>query len=122
MKEYKRAERVGDLILREISTIIISEIKDPRVSMVTITDVKASDDLRHANVFFSVIGDEKRWKEASAGLKSSKGFIKRELGKRLDIRYIPELKFIEDRTMERGDRIDRVLADIKDDWDEEDNQ
>lgn len=111
MREFKRSARVGDLLCQEISSIILRDITDPRVEMVTITGTKVSDDLRHADVFFSVIGDEKRWKEASKGLKSCKGYIKRELGKRLEMKYLPDLKFIQDKTMETGSRIDKMIAD-----------
>ena len=115
MKEYKRSERVSDLIYREVSNILLRDIKDPRVEMVTITGTKVSDDLHHAIVFYSVIGDEKRWSEVGQGLKSSKGYVKRELGKRLKMRYLPDIKFVEDRTMEKGDRIDRMLSELSND-------
>ena len=111
MREFKRSARVGDLLCREISGIILKDITDPRVEMVTITGTKVSDDLRHAAVFFSIIGDEKKWKDAAKGLASSKGYIKRELGKRLEMKYMPDLKFIQDKTMETGSRIDKMIAD-----------
>ncbi|MDT8317644.1 MAG: 30S ribosome-binding factor RbfA [bacterium] len=117
MREFKRSARVGDLLCREISSIILRDITDPRVEMVTITGAKVSDDLRHAAIFFSVIGDENRWKEASKGLTSSRGYIKRELGKRLEIKYIPDLKFIQDKTMETGSRIDKMISDALSDHD-----
>lgn len=111
MREFKRSARVGDLLCREISNVILRDITDPRVEMVTITGAKVSSDIRHAVIFFSVIGDENRWKEATKGLASSKGYIKRELGKRLEIKFIPELKFVEDKTMETGSRIDKMISD-----------
>lgn len=114
MKEYKRSERVSDLVCREVSNILLRDIKDPRVEMVTITGTRVSDDLRHAVVFYSVIGDEKRWAEVGKGLKSTKGYVKRELGKRLKMKYLPDLKFVEDRTMEKGEKIDRLLSGLVD--------
>lgn len=109
MKDFKRSERVGDLIHHEVSSILLREIKDPRLDMVSITGTKVSDDLRHATVFFSVIGDERRWAEANRGFDSSKGFIKRELGKRLKMKYMPDVSFREDRSLESGERMDRIL-------------
>ena len=116
MKEYKRSERVGDLIQREVSLMLLRDIKDPRVEMVSVTGVKVGDDLRHATLFFSVMGDAKRWDEAAKGLASSKGFIRRELGRRLKMKYIPDIHFKEDRSLEQGERIDRILSqlDVKD--------
>ena len=110
MKDFKRADRVGDAIHHEVSTILLTEIKDPRVDMVTVTGTKVSDDLRHANIFYSVIGDEERWTEVKKGLMSSKGYIKRQLAKRLKMKYIPDIHFNEDRTLEQGGRIDSILS------------
>ena len=112
MKGFKRADRVGDAIHHEVSTILLSEIKDPRVDMVTVTGTKVSDDLRHANIFYSVIGDEERWAEVKKGLMSSKGYIKRQLAKRLNMKYIPDIHFNEDRTLEQGGRIDSILSSL----------
>lgn len=109
MREFKRADRVSDAIHHEVSTILLRDIKDPRVDMVTITGTKVSDDLRHASIFYSVIGDEERWAEVRKGLMSSKGYIKRQLGKRLKMKYIPDIHFNEDRTLEQGGRIDTIL-------------
>ena len=114
MREFKRSERVGDLVHHEISNILLREISDPRVEMITITGTKVSDDLRHANVYYSVIGDEKRWEEVKEGLSSSKGYIKRELGRRLKMKYIPDVHFHEDRTLEKGERIDSLLSGVRD--------
>lgn len=112
MKEFKRSERVSDLVYREVSNILLRDIKDPRVELVTVTGTRVSDDLRHAIVFYSVIGDDKRWAEVAQGLKSSRGYVKRELGKRLKMKYLPDIKFVEDRTMEKGEKMDRLLSDL----------
>ena len=112
MKAFKRAERVGDAVHHEVSNILLRDIKDPRIDMVTVTGTKVSDDLRHANVFYSVIGDEQRWREVKKGLASSKGYIKRQLAKRLKMKYMPDIHFNEDRTLEQGERIDSLLSGI----------
>lgn len=113
MKDFKRSERIGDLIYREVSNIILRDLKDPRIGIITLTGVSVSDDLRLATVYYSLVGDERRWTEVGKGLESSKGFIKKELGRRLKIKYIPDIRFREDRSLERGERIDRILSEIK---------
>jgi len=90
------------------------DMKDPRVELVTVTGAKVSDDLRHAIIFYSVMGDEKRWAEVAQGLKSCRGYVKKELGKRLKMKYLPDLKFVEDRTMEKGAKMDRLLSGLVD--------
>lgn len=112
MREFKRSQRVGDMIHHEVSNILLFEISDPRVEMITITGIKVSDDLSHANIYYSLIGDEKRWADAKEGLRSSKGYIKRQLAKRLEMRHIPDVHFHEDRTMENGERIDSILHNL----------
>ena len=114
MREFSRSQRVADLMHHEVSTILLMDIKDPRIEMVTVTGVTVTDDLRHATVFYSVIGDEKRWKEVKQGLPSSKGFMKKELGRRVRMKYIPDIKFIEDRTLEQGERMDAILSGLAD--------
>jgi len=113
MREFKRSERVGDMIHHEVSNILLFEINDPRVEMITITGTKVSDDLGHANIYYSLIGDKKRWDDAKLGLSSSKGYIKRQLAKRLKMRHVPDVHFHEDRTMETGERIDTILHNLE---------
>lgn len=105
----KRAARVGDQILREVSMLLLTKIMDPRVQGVTTTGVQLSNDLKQARIFFSVIGDEDRVKRAQAGLNSAKGFIKREIGKRMKLRYVPEIIFLHDSSLESGSRIERIF-------------
>ncbi|MEW6326542.1 MAG: 30S ribosome-binding factor RbfA [Thermodesulfobacteriota bacterium] len=110
---YKRADRLGEFIQTEVSDIILRKIKDPRIRLVTITGVDVSDDLRMARVYFSVMGDEKQCQKAMDGLKSATGFIKKSLGPRLDLRYVPDIEFHYDRSLEYGERIDKLLREIK---------
>ena len=110
MKGYRREDRVAELLLEEISSIVIREVKDPRVSGVTITHVKVSPDLHHAKVFYiSSMGNQL---EAGEGLANSAGFIRYELKKRLRIKYIPQLTFVYDDSFDYGERIDRILKEI----------
>lgn len=103
--DFKRADRVGDLIRAELADILLRRLKDPRVGFVTIIDVEVSDDLKHAKVFVSLIGDEAEKKKALKGLRSAAHFIRGELGKRMKMRYTPEILFILDESIERGANI-----------------
>jgi ribosome-binding factor A len=109
---FKRADRVADLIKAELSDILLRQIRDPRIRLLTITDVKMSDDLRSAKIYFVQMGKDKLDAELQAGLEKAKGFLKRELGKRLNLRYMPDVFFFYDRSFEYGSRIDRLLMEI----------
>ena len=113
MVDYKRADRVSDLLKKEISQMLLREIKDPRIGFVTITDVKVSDDLRFASVFFSLVGGKKELEETIKGLNSASSFIKKKLGKRLRMRYIPTIAFKFDSSLEYGNHINKVLRSLK---------
>lgn len=119
--DFKRADRVGDLIRTEIADILLRKIKDPRVGFATMTRVEVSDDLKHAKVFFSVLGGEKEKKETLRGLRSAVSFIRGELGRRLKLRYTPEIVFIFDESIERGAKMLDTLRglNIEKDEDEE---
>ena len=106
---YQRIDRISEEIRREVDTIIREEINDPRVSGTwSITRAEATGDLRFAKIYISVLEDEHR-KELMEALKKAKGFIRRELGKRMIIRYSPELIFVEDRNIEYGVHIADIL-------------
>lgn len=109
---FKRAERVGDLIHREISEMLIRGIKDPRIGLVTITRVRISDDLKVAKVYFSVMGGEADRERSLQGLNSAKGFIKREVGKRVHLRYVPDIVFRFDPSLEYADHINRLIREL----------
>lgn len=94
---------------REISLIIQREVKDPRLGFVSITGVELSDDLRFARVFVSILGDEGSRKASLVGLESAKGYIRKHLGERIKLRFLPEIVFKEDRSFEQGERIDRLI-------------
>jgi ribosome-binding factor A len=94
----KRSVRVGDLILKEVADLLSRKVKDPRVKGATLTGIHLSNDLKHAKIFFSCMGDELEVQRVQNGLDSAKGFIKKEIGLRLDLRYTPDIVF---RRMER---------------------
>lgn len=111
--EYKRADRVADLILQELAEVLLRKVKDPRLANITLTAVKVSPDLRQAKVFYSLLGEEEKKAEAAVGLERATGFVKRELSKRLQLRRIPDLEFCFDSSLEYGSHIDRLLTDLK---------
>jgi len=109
---FKRSEKVAEAVHELVTGLLIKGIKDPRIGFVTVTGVKMTDDLRQATVYFSVVGDDVAKKETEAGLNSARGFIRREMGKQLRMRYVPEVIFKYDHSLERGNRIDELLREI----------
>jgi ribosome-binding factor A len=108
----KRLDRVNHLVQMELSQLILHRIKDPRLGFVTITHVSVAPDLRSACVFYSSLGDDKARKETQIALEKSAGFLQREIGTTLEMRYTPKLKFMYDDSLDQGFEIDRVLRDI----------
>lgn len=115
MPTKKRSVRLGDTLLREIADILTRKVKDPRVHGTTLTGIAMSNDLKHARVYYSLIGGEADILKAQAGLDSARGFIKREIGQRMDLRYIPEIFFRHDRSLEEGDHMEKLLQGLKGD-------
>lgn len=105
---YRRL-RVQDLLREEISLIIQRELHDPGLGFVTVVEVKMSEDLKTGKVYVSIFGDDEAQKDTLEALKRSKGYIKFLLGKRITLRYIPELTFLLDDTLERAQRIEEIF-------------
>ena len=101
-KSFSRRDRVSEQIRRELAELIRSELKDPRVGMVSITDVEVTADYAHAKVFFSTLAGSERVAEVLAGLDKASGFLRRELGRRITIHTTPQLHFVFDQSLERG--------------------
>ncbi|OGL41756.1 MAG: ribosome-binding factor A [Candidatus Schekmanbacteria bacterium RIFCSPHIGHO2_02_FULL_38_11] len=110
---YKRVDRINELILEEISDILLKEIKDPRIGFVTITGVETSVDLSYAKVSVSIIGEQEKRESGIEGLKSASGYIRLLLKKRISVRRIPEIEFVYDSSIEYGDRINKILQKLK---------
>gem|GEM_PF-32857 len=110
----RRVSRVSSLIKREVSQMLINGIKDDRVGsgMVSITGVDVSGDLQHATIFVSIYGTEEAREETMEGLRASQHFVRRELGHRIRLRRSPEVTFLEDRSLERGDEMIHLLNSI----------
>jgi len=111
----QRSVRVGDQLLREIADLLMKKVNDPRVKGVTLTGIRVSRDLKHARIFFSVLGEDEKIVKAEAGLKSAKGFIKREIGLRMELKYIPEIMFTHDPTLKKGNYMETLLDKLKTD-------
>ena len=114
MANSRRVSRVASLIKREVSQMLINGIKDDRVGagMVSITDIDLSGDLQHAKIFVSIYGSEEAREETMEGLRSSEAFVRKELGHRIRLRRSPEITFVEDRSLERGDRMVHLLNEL----------
>lgn len=111
MATDRRMARVAEQIKREISQMLLSGIKDDRIGgMVSVTDVDVSGDLQHAKIFVSIYGSDEAKAETMAGLKSATGFVRGELGRRVRLRRTPEIIFVEDRGLERGDNILNLIS------------
>ena len=109
----RRANRVGDLILKEIADLLMTKVKDPRVKKATVTGIVVSKDLRYARVYYSLIGDEKEILETQKGLESAKGFIKREIGLRMDLKYVPDIVFKHDPSLAEGDHMEKLFQKLR---------
>lgn len=108
----KRADKIAETIHEMVSGLLIKGVKDPRIGFTTITGVKVTDDLHLATVYFSVVGDETEKKSTEKGLNSARGFIRKELGKNLRMRYVPDIIFRYDASQDYGRRIDSLLDEI----------
>ena len=110
---YKRADRVNALLQRELGTLISEELRDPRIAFATVTAVEVTDDLRSARVHVSVLGDEEARTNTMAGLEDAKQFLRHEIGARTDLRFVPEITFVADRSAERAARISGLLREAR---------
>ena len=108
-KDFPRSRRIAGQIHRELSDIIRLELKDPRVGMITITDVEVSPDQSHARIFFTLLGDQPRIADAAAGLQHASGFLRSQLAQRMKLRIVPHLQFKYDESVERGMRLSQLI-------------
>ncbi|EXG83089.1 30S ribosome-binding factor RbfA [Saccharibacillus sacchari] len=108
-----RVGRVGEEIKKELSQMIQSELKDPRIGFVTVTDVEVTGDLSEANVYLSIFGDEDQKQQSLTGIKKATGFLRTEIGKRIRLRHTPTLFFHLDESIAYGSKIESLLGQIK---------
>lgn len=109
-----RVSRVGEQIKKELSQIIQQEIKDPRIGFVTVTAVEMSGDLQQAKVYVSILGSQTDKDESIAALDKAKGFIRSEVGRRVQLRHVPEIHFSVDQSLDHSEQITRLLHDVSD--------
>ena len=108
-----RVEKLQELMKQEISQIILRELKDPRIGFVTVTDVEVTGDLREAKIYVSIMGGEKQVEECWRGLQSSLGYIRREIGRRIRLRFTPELSFALDKSLDYSAHIQELLLKVQ---------
>ena len=109
-----RVRKMQEFIKQEIGQMLLRDLKDTRLGFVTVTEVTVTGDLREATVYVSLFGSDEEKEKSFAALQNATGFIRTELGKRLQVRHTPEITFAVDRSIDYGDHIERVLKSIKD--------
>jgi len=112
MPNPHRQEKLGELITAEVSDLLRTRVKDPRVGFVSITHVEVSGDYRHAKIFVSVMGNEEERASTMKALKHATGFLRHELASRLTLRYMPEIVFKLDTSIEQGARILDLIREV----------
>lgn len=118
MADYKRATRVKELLREEISQIITLELKDPLVGMTTVTEVKLTDDLKSARVYVNIYGDDNVKNKTLRGLARAKKFIRAEIGQRTELKFVPDIKFVYDDSIDHAQNIESILDRIHRDEDD----
>lgn len=118
---YRRTDRVDELLKEEIATILPG-LRDPRVGFVTVMDVEVSPDLRHAQVYVSVLGDEEEKAASMEALERAAGYVRSRVGEAVTLKYLPKLQFRLDRTIERAARIDSLIDEMRADVEEADGE
>ncbi len=108
-KDYPRSIRIAEQIQRELADVIRTELKDPRVGMITITEVQVSPDHAYAKIFFTVLGDAARVEATLGGLRSAAGFLRSQLAHRIKLRSVPHLQFAYDKSVEHGATLSRLI-------------
>ena len=112
MGQGQRADRVGDQIRAEVSSMIARDLRDPGLGFITITKVQVSPDLHHARVYYTTLGDQTARKNSGKALERAASFMRRQLGQRLHLRRTPDLDFVFDESIEQQDRIEQILQEL----------
>jgi ribosome-binding factor A len=115
----RRPERVADTIREEISQIVGYELEDPRLTMVTVTDVRLSENLHDARVYVTISGDEAEHRNALTALRKAAPYVRKQLGLSLNLPRTPEIHFVRDVVEEKGERVDELLRNLEKDWENE---
>ena len=112
----RRAERTADTLKEEIAQIVGYELEDPRLTTVTVTDVRLSSDKRAARVYVTIAGDEQEHEAALAALRHAAPYVRKQLGLSLNLPRTPDIHFVRDRVEEEGERVDQLLQEIEREW------
>ena len=121
MAKQLRIEKLQELIKQEMSKMLLTDLKDPRIGFVTVTDVEMTGDLREAKIYVSIMGGEEQVKNSLEGLNSALGFVRREIGQRIRLRFTPEISFALDKSLDYGDHIQKLLLQVEGDFKNDDN-
>lgn len=121
MAKRLRIEKLQELIKQEMSKMLLTDLKDPRIGFVTVTDVEMTGDLREAKIYVSVMGGAEQVKSSLEGLNSALGFVRREIGQRVRLRFTPEISFALDTSLDYGDHIQKLLLQVEGDFKNADN-
>lgn len=113
MAKQLRIEKLQELIKQEMSKMLLNDLKDPRIGFVTVTGVEMTGDLREAKIFVSIMGGAEQVKSSLDGLQSALGFIRREIGQRVRLRFTPEISFALDTSLDYGDHIQKLLLQVE---------
>jgi ribosome-binding factor A len=113
MPQGSRATRVGDQIRAELAELLTREVHDPGIGFLTVTQVKVSPDLQQARVYYTTLGDDKAKRETARALERATPFLRRHVGRRLQLKRVPELTFSFDEAIEKNDRIQRILLELE---------
>ncbi len=113
MAQGSRPERVGDQIREELSVLLARQVHDPGIGFLTITRVKVTPDLQQARVYYTTIGDDKARKDTAKALGRATPFLRRQIGSRVRLKNVPVLEFFYDESIERQDRIEKIMLDLQ---------
>ena len=120
MPSQMRLQRIADRIQQDLSELLLFDIQDPRLIGVSVTEVKVDRELSYASIYVSAVEGQERAKDVLAGLEHAKGFLRRELAQRAQLRSFPQLRFYWDPTPERADHIEKLLLEIRKEADQSD--
>ena len=121
MSSQLRIEKLQELIKQEVGKMLLYDIKDPRIGFVTVTEVEMTGDLREAKIYVSIMGNDEQIKNSMEGLQSALGFIRREIGKRIRLRFTPEISFAPDKSLDYSEHIQKLLLKIEKERDSVEN-
>ncbi len=109
----RRNDRVRAAMRQEISNMLQRDLKDPRLGFATVTDVRVSGDLQHVQVYVSILGDDVSRRQTMEALESARGYVRSEIGRRVQLRLTPEITFAYDDSIERGARLLRLISEVQ---------